>query len=87
MTEDDFPDTRLTFLILQDATLFGNSDKLKSYDLSLVYATRDRLINEGYVRISRTGAKHPETGIRRDVSKLTSRGSELFQQLQGKWRD
>lgn len=87
MTEDGFPDDCLTLLVLQDATLFGNSEELKAYDNVLVDQTRDRLIRERYVIVSPTGPRHPRTNERRMKSKLTSKGIELFQRLKGKVKD
>jgi DNA-binding MarR family transcriptional regulator len=88
MMEADFPDTRLTFLILQDPTLFGTSDKLAAYERPLVEATLGRLVEEGYVEIrGGAGEVHPDTGIRRDVGRLTPKGRELFGRLQHRWRE
>lgn len=83
MAEDEFADDRITYVVLSDVTLRGNSDQLEGFDRELVEATRDRLIREGYAKIV-NGPKPPAGARQINQNKMTSRGIELFQRLKKK---
>ncbi len=90
MTEDGFPDDMLTFLVLSDVTLFGNSEQLKEFDQNSVHLTRDRLLGEGYANIITSGK--PLRGDDVEVrpaprrGQLTNKGRDLFIRLKRKLR-
>ena len=83
MTEDGFADDRITYLVLQDVTLWGNSEQLAKYDREIVEATRDRLINDGYAFVLE-GPKPPSGARQINQSKMTPKGTEFFRRLNEK---
>lgn len=95
MTEDGFPDDQLTLLVLQDVTLFGNSEELKEFDRGLVRATRDRLLQDKYAVIDRPkkGKGGPLRGDDTIVeqgpgrARLLPKGKELSSRLERKLRN
>ena len=86
MGEDGFADDRITYVVLSDVTLWGNSQQLEKFDRESVEATRDRLIAEGYAHIVK-GRKPPAGARQIDRSVMNPKGRELFQRLKRKLKE